>query len=117
MIRSSTTNDESELTMNTNARKGFTKNHSRVSTYTCRCCNGVTRDDGNGDSFNCKLCTECFELSSYENEMDDGGDMVQIDSDYILRLIAAVKKRPAAANTTVWDEMEKIAKEFSQQSK
>ena len=42
--------------------------------YKCRHCGRLTRDDGNGDSVNCGLCTECFEISGIENENSDYGE-------------------------------------------
>ena len=42
--------------------------------YKCECCGRATRDDGNGDSVNLKLCTQCFELGGINNAVNDGGD-------------------------------------------
>lgn len=41
--------------------------------YKCRGCGKLTRDDGNGDSVHCQLCTKCFEESGLENEHSDNG--------------------------------------------
>lgn len=39
--------------------------------YTCTMCGRKTRDDGNGDSVHCGLCSQCYEYSGLENEMLD----------------------------------------------
>lgn len=51
-------------------RKGFTIGSG---CYRCQSCGKLTRDDGNGDSVNCRLCTGCFYESGLENEHQDGG--------------------------------------------
>lgn len=45
--------------------------------YKCGCCGRATRDDGNGDSVNLKLCTQCFELGGINNAVSDGDDAAQ----------------------------------------
>ena len=41
--------------------------------YVCNSCRRKTRDDGNGDSVGCGLCTECYELAGLENTISDEG--------------------------------------------
>ena len=45
--------------------------------YKCGCCGRSTRDDGNGDSVNLKLCTQCFGLGGINNAVSDGDDAAQ----------------------------------------
>lgn len=68
--------------------------------YRCRSCNRLTRDDGNGDSVNCRLCTQCFELCGYDNMVMDGGELSERDIGYIKQLIETLKsKRDYTAGT------------------
>jgi hypothetical protein len=63
--------------MNKNTRTGRTGRTTTFTKgsgcYTCVSCGKLTRDDGNGDSVHCRLCTKCFEESGLENEHSDGG--------------------------------------------
>lgn len=47
--------------------------------YTCRCCERNTRDDGNGDSVHCRLCTQCFTIGGLENMVQDGQPLSDFD--------------------------------------
>lgn len=64
--------------------------------YKCGCCGRKTRDDGNGDSVNVLLCTECFEIGGIENSITDGiyRDDVQRQEwiDEIKELVSRVTK-------------------------
>ena len=42
--------------------------------YACEACHRATRDDGNGDSVNCQLCTQCYALGGIENAISDEGE-------------------------------------------
>lgn len=61
--------------------------------YRCRCCNRLTRDDGNGDSVNCRLCTQCFELSGYDNMITDGGSLDETDISTIKYYLAVLQSK------------------------
>ena len=39
--------------------------------YRCVACGKLTRDDGNGDSVNSRVCTACFEEGGLENLHSD----------------------------------------------
>jgi len=43
--------------------------------YRCVSCSRSTRDDGNGDSVNLGLCTECYDLGGLHNRLQDGGEL------------------------------------------
>jgi hypothetical protein len=57
--------------------------------YSCDACKRQTRESGSGES-NCRLCFECFERCSYENQMADEGESPA--------LLAEVEALAAAAN-------------------
>ena len=46
--------------------------------YVCKSCGRKTRDDGNGDSVSCGLCTQCFEQGGIENSMSDNGETPEL---------------------------------------
>jgi len=48
---------------------GFTRGSGR---YLCGHCGRSTRDDGNGDSVNVGLCSQCYEVAGIENQISDG---------------------------------------------
>lgn len=75
-------------------RSGFTTGSG---CYTCISCKRKTRDDGNGDSVNCRLCTECFELSGIKNSIADG----DTDYDAAQPMIEDLKKRIRAKGGTI----------------
>jgi hypothetical protein len=46
--------------------------------YECKCCGHKTRDDGNGDSVHCELCTQCYEYAGVENTISDCGSSPEL---------------------------------------
>ena len=45
--------------------------------YSCRICTRLTRDDGQGDSCEVGLCSQCYELCGMQNQMNDGGTLIR----------------------------------------
>lgn len=71
--------------------KHFKQNFMGKSTYTCRICNHLTRETGEGEQ-DVLLCAPCFELCGYENMISDG-DIAHVRKDIVEDLIEYIEKR------------------------
>ena len=88
-------------------RSTFTKGSG---CYTCRSCSRQTRDDGNGDSVEIRLCTQCFELSSMENTCLDGGALSDSEKEYYKNCLTQVIAKGGKVSTKLpWEQNQEVA--------
>lgn len=71
--------------------------------YTCRCCERRTRDTG-GDGSSVGLCDQCYELSGYENAIEDGNDS-ELSKRSMQTIIDYVREVYARGGNRVWDHL------------
>lgn len=64
--------------------------------YACRCCGRNTRQTGRGDNDGVRLCAECYELSGFENQLSDEGQLNDAEWHAIEGLIRSLQGYPNA---------------------
>lgn len=71
--------------------------------YQCRSCSRLTRDTGNGDNEQVRLCVECFDLAGTHNSLQDGETFNMDDCRRIAAQILYIESK--GGNASDWREI------------